>query len=172
MACRMKSLLRLGAMVMIAVFVATFPVRAEETATAIDPARLAAARELMEVIGVTKQLEGMIDAMKQGFANGAGAETSEQGKKMSVEFDAVLAKFMSYKEEMLNDFAKLYAETFTAEEMKTVADFYRSGTGAKFIALTPELMQKGAAIGMKYSRRILEDAKAATKDGEAGAAKK
>jgi hypothetical protein len=127
---------------------------------AADPARIAAARDLMEVTGVTKQLDGMMDAMKQGFAKGANAENSEAGKKLSAGFDAVLSKFMTYKSEMLTDFAALYAETFTAEEMKTVADFYRSGTGAKFISVTPALMQKGAQIGMKYSEKIMTEMKA------------
>ncbi len=98
----------------------------------------------MEVTGVTKQLDAMMDAMKKGFATGAKADTTEKGKQLSAEFDATMTKFMSYKEDMLKDFAVLYAETFTAEEMKTVADFYRSGTGAKFITLTPTLMQKGS----------------------------
>lgn len=132
---------------------------AQDAAPAADPARIAAARDLLEVTGVTKQLESMMDAMKKGFAKGANADTSEAGKKMSEEFDAGMTKFMSYKEDMITDFATLYAETFTAEEMKTIADFYRSGTGAKFISLTPELMQKGSAIGMKYSQKVIESMK-------------
>jgi hypothetical protein len=44
--------------------------------------------------------------------------------------------------------------------MKAVADFYRSGPGAKFIAMTPELMKKGAEIGMKYSSKIGDEMKA------------
>lgn len=135
------------------------PALAEDVKPAADPARLAAARDLMEVTGVTKQLEGMMSAMKQGFAKGAKADISETGKKLSTEFDAAMKKFMGYQEDMLTDFAALYAETFSAEEMKTVADFYRSGTGAKFIAMTPELMQKGSAIGMKYSQKVLDDMK-------------
>ncbi len=140
------------------------PVVAQEAAavatTTAAPERLAAARDLLEVTGVTKQLDGMIDAMKKSFAGGAKAEASETGKKMSAEFDAGMAKFMSYKQDMMNDFAVLYAETFTAEEMKTIADFYRSGTGAKFISMTPELMQKGSVIGMKYSQKVIESMKA------------
>lgn len=168
----MKAQLHFLAILLMSLFALAAPAAAEEAATPSDPARLAAARDLMQVIGVTKQLDGMMDAMKKGFASGANAGADENGKKMSAEFDAVLAKFMSYKEDMVNDFAQLYAETFTAEEMKTVADFYRSGTGAKFISLTPELMQKGATIGMKYSQKIIEDAKAATTDGKAGDAAK
>jgi len=71
-----------------------------------------------------------------------------------------MKKLLEYKDQMISDFATLYAQTFTAEEMKTVADFYRTGAGAKFIAMTPELMRKGAAIGMKYSQKIADQMKA------------
>ncbi|MFN0219519.1 MAG: DUF2059 domain-containing protein [Hyphomicrobium sp.] len=134
------------------------PLRAEDApAVAADPARIAAARDLLEVTGVSRQLDGMVDAMKAGFARGAKAESSEAGGKLSGEFDAAMQKLLRYKEDMITDFAGLYAETFTAEEMKTVADFYRSGAGAKFIEMTPELMKKGAVIGMKYSDKIVKE---------------
>lgn len=136
---------------------------AAPAAGASDPERVAAARELMEVTGVTKQLDGMIAAVSKGFAKGAKADETEEGKKLSAEFDAMMQKFLGYKEEMLTDFAALYADTFTAAEMKEVSAFYRSGTGAKFIATMPELMQKGSAIGMKYSQKMMEGAAGAPK---------
>jgi hypothetical protein len=126
-----------------------------------DPARVAAARDLLEVTGVTKQMDGMVEAMSRGFAKGANAETSEAGKKLSDQFDSSMKKLLEYKDQMITDFANLYAETFTAEEMKSVADFYRSGAGAKFISMTPQLMKKGAEIGMKYSAKIADEMKAA-----------
>jgi hypothetical protein len=129
-------------------------------ATQPDPARVAAARDLLEVTGVTKQMDGMVEAMSRGFAKGANADSSEEGKKLSAQFDSSMKKLLDYKDQMITDFANLYAQTFTAEEMKAVADFYRSGPGAKFIAKTPELMQKGAEIGMKYSAKIAEEMKA------------
>jgi hypothetical protein len=133
------------------------PLSAEDAAPPVDPARIAAARDLLEVTGVTKQMDGMVEAMSRGFAKGANAETSEAGKKLSDQFDASMKKLLEYKDQMISDFATLYAQAFTAEEMKTVADFYRSGAGAKFISVTPELMQKGAAIGMKYREKIAKE---------------
>jgi hypothetical protein len=137
------------------------PAFADETEPPVDPARVAAARELLEVTGVTKQMDGMVEAMSQGFAKGAGADNSDVGKKLSNQFDSGMKKLLEYKDQMISDFAVLYAQTFTVEEMKTVADFYRSGAGAKFITMTPELMRKGAAIGMKYSEKIADEMKAA-----------
>lgn len=142
------------------------PAFAEDTQPPVDPVRVAAARDLLEVTGVTKQMDGMVEAMSRGFAKGAGAEDSEMGKKLSTQFDSGMKKLLEYKDQMISDFAVLYAQTFTAEEMKTVADFYRGGAGAKFIAKTPELMQKGAAIGMKYSEKIAEEMKAAVPSSE------
>jgi hypothetical protein len=138
------------------------PLSAEDAAPPVDPARIAAARDLLEVTGVTKQMDGMVEAMSRGFAKGANAETSEVGKKLSDQFDASMKKLLEYKDQMISDFATLYAQAFTAEEMKTVADFYRSGAGAKFISVTPELMQKGAAIGMKYSVKIAKEMQSAS----------
>lgn len=126
-----------------------------------DPARVAAARDLLEVTGVTKQMDGMVEAMSRGFAKGANANSSEAGKKLSDQFDSSMKKLLEYKDQMITDFANLYAETFTAEEMKSVADFYRSGAGAKFISMTPQLMKRGAEIGMKYSSKIADEMKAA-----------
>jgi hypothetical protein len=140
----------------------TSPLSAEDAAPPADPARIAAARDLLEVTGVTKQMDGMVEAMSRGFAKGANAETSDAGKKLSDQFDASMKKLLEYKDQMISDFAELYAQTFTAEEMKTVADFYRSGAGAKFISMTPELMQKGAAIGMKYSEKIAKEMQSAS----------
>jgi uncharacterized protein len=148
----------------LAMLFSVLPVSAEEAKPVADPGSIAAARDLMEVTGVAKQMDGLISAMSQGFAKGAGADGSEKGKQAAAGFDAAMKKFMSYKEEMLTDFAQLYAETFTAAEMKEIADFYRGGTGAKFIQTTPILMQKGAQIGLKYSERMLKEM------GEAGAA--
>ena len=126
-----------------------------------DPARVAAARDLLEVTGVTKQMDGMVEAMSRGFAKGANADSSEAGKKLSDQFDSSMKKLLEYKDQMITDFANLYAETFTAAEMKSVADFYRSGAGAKFISMTPQLMKRGAEIGMKYSAKIADEMKAA-----------
>ena len=85
------------------------PLNAEEASPPPDPARVAAARDLLEVTGVTKQMDGMVEAMSRGFARGADADTSETGKKLSDQFDASMKKLLEYKDQMISDFAELYA---------------------------------------------------------------
>ena len=153
----MGQTLRIAALCLICFTTAAF---ADDAPPPPDPARVAAARELLEVTGVKKQLAGMIEAMSTGFAQGVGADASEAGKKRSEQFDEGMKKLLDYQEQLITDCANLYAETFTAEELKAVTDFYRSGPGAKFIQKTPELMRKGAEIGMKYSSKIADEMRA------------
>jgi uncharacterized protein len=132
-----------------------------QDAAKVDPARVAAAKELMDVTGVSKQMDGMIAAMAQGFRKGAednaGAAAAEAATK---QFERFMAKLMSYRQPMLDEFANLYAERFTLDELKSVTDFYKSPTGQKFIQEIPSLMQTGSQIGIKYSQKALQDLKA------------
>ena len=75
-----------------------------------DPERIAAAMELIEVTGAKKQIEMMLDMMKQGV--GAGARESgggQAGSHAEREFDAFSAKFKTYRGQMIDEFASLYA---------------------------------------------------------------
>ena len=125
----------------------------------VDPARLAAARDLLEATGVSKQMDGMMAAMSQGFERGATQGGGAGAGKATKEFNSFLDKFAAYRQPMLDDFAMLYAERFTADELKSIADFYRSGPGARFIAAMPELMQAGSKIGMTYAEKVIADLK-------------
>jgi len=131
-----------------------------EEAGRVDPARIAAAKKLMEVTGVTRQMDGMVTAMGEGFRKGANdARKGTDADKLSDAFDRQMKRLMSYRDAMIDDFAVIYAQRFTAEELEAVTDFYQSPTGQKFIEAMPGLMQAGAQIGMKYSQKVLEGAK-------------
>jgi hypothetical protein len=125
-----------------------------------DPERIAAAKDLLDATGVAKQMDGMMQAMSKGFERGATSSGgSASGKAATQQFNVFLDKFAAYRQPMLDDFAALYAERFTAEELKSIADFYRSGAGARFIAVMPELMQAGSQIGMRYAEKVMADIK-------------
>lgn len=136
------------------------PVDATAQKAATDPARLEAAKDLLDATGVAKQLDGMMQAMSKGFERGATTGGGDAaGKAATQQFNVFLDKFAAYRQPMLDDFASLYAERFTAEELKSIADFYRSGAGARFIAVMPELMQAGSQIGMRYADKVMADIK-------------
>lgn len=120
-----------------------------------DPDRMAAARELMDATGVNKQLDDMITIMVQGFSRGAGSSGS--GQMATNAFEQMMKRFLDYRQPMLDDFATLYADRFTAPEMRQISEFYRSGAGARFISMMPELMRAGGEVGMKYAMKVQAD---------------
>lgn len=134
------------------------------SAPAIEPARLEAAKELIDVTGAKKQIELMLDVMKQGLGRGA-RETGnpDAAAKLESEFQLFSQKFQGYREKMVDEFAALYAEKFTADELKEITAFYRSGTGAKFIASMPDLMQRGGLIGQRYGAMAVRELEAMRK---------
>jgi hypothetical protein len=126
-----------------------------QAAGSADPERMAAARDLMDATGVNRQLDDMMNIMVQGFSRGAGQ--SQNGQMATNAFEQMMTKFLAYKQPMLDDFAALYADRFTAAEMRDITTFYRSGAGARFITLMPELMRSGGEIGMKYAQKVQAD---------------
>ncbi|WP_435106894.1 DUF2059 domain-containing protein [Arhodomonas sp. AD133] len=49
---------------------------------------------------------------------------------------------------VVNEVKSLYVETFTEDEIEQVTEFFKTPVGKKFINKSPELMQRGARIGM------------------------
>lgn len=139
-------------------FSAAQPAAAQESAN-VDPARIAAAKALMDATGMTKQMDQMVAVMGDGFRKGAkDAGGGAMADKLGDDFDGHMKRLLSYRDAMLEEFAVVYAQQFTVDELKAVTDFYKSPTGQKFIQASPELMQAGAAIGMKYSQKVLQPA--------------
>ncbi|MEH6566550.1 MAG: DUF2059 domain-containing protein [Halopseudomonas sp.] len=55
-------------------------------------------------------------------------------------------KYMSY-DSIKGDMARIYADAFTAEELKELNAFYSTDVGKKTIQVMPELMVQGGQLG-------------------------
>lgn len=99
------------------------------------------AEALLDSVGMEVMLEKSIEQMLQ--------VQLQQNPALMPYKDVMrkfLAKNMSY-ESLKPDFINLYAEAFTAKELRNINAFYKTPTGKKAIALMPQLMGKGAQIG-------------------------
>jgi uncharacterized protein len=128
----------------------TLPTRAQ----APDPARLAAAKDMMEASRVDKQFEQVIplllDRLKESF------RTIAPDKRGVIDgvFEQMQSKFISRRGELLDEIATLYARRLEAAEMKAVAEFYRSPIGSKLIDAQPQIMQESIMAGQRWGQRI------------------
>ena len=69
---------------------------------------------------------------------------------------AFMQKYMSW-ESLKGDYARIYAEAFSEEELRQMIAFYRTPTGQKAIKMIPELMAKGAALGQSRVQENREE---------------
>jgi hypothetical protein len=148
----------------LALSMAAMPAFAQDTAPPpptelqVEPERLAAARDLLQATNTESQFTTVIPMMfgqlKQSMPP-AGPKMQEELDKV---FDEVQKQFIERRNEVLDQIAVLYAQKFSAEEMKALADFYRSPIGQKFIAAMPELTAEAMKMGNIWGRTIAMDA--------------
>ena len=78
----------------------------------------------------------------------------EELKKLKqISHDLILEEFSW--ENVKDDFEKLYAETFTEEELKGLLSFYRSPAGKAYVKKAPELGEKTILISQNIAQRIM-----------------
>lgn len=138
-------------------------VTAPAEATPADPDAKAAALELMDAIGAGKNFDNLLAKLKTHVTQNAESPAAQASNGA---FAQLAAKFADYKKQMTDETAALYAGKFTAAELKTVSEFYKSPAGAKFIAQMPDVMERAGDIGQKFAVQMMKDLKAA-KDAQA-----
>jgi uncharacterized protein len=136
--------------VAVAFLAAPLPLRAQ----APGPARLAAARELMEVAGVAKQFDEVMPVLAQRLGEAFVAVAPDKASEIREVFGQIAVKFVDRKGELIEQIAALYAEKLSAEDMGAVVAFYRSPAGARFIAIQPEMSRQAMVLGQRWGSAI------------------
>jgi len=105
------------------------------------PSHDQAAAELLQVLGVERQMQLVINTMTDAMLKNNPVLSPVRG--------TILEWFQKYFtwEQLGPEFVKLYKEAFTESEMRELLAFYKTPTGQKVLMKMPELMQKGAVIG-------------------------
>ena len=118
--------------------VATAPAARE-----FEASHLAAAAELLGVMDMEASLEKSIDAMLE-------AQLSQMPQMGAVEgvMRDFFTKYMSF-EVLADDYALLYADAYTEEELRGLIAFYRTPLGQRVVETTPELTAAGMALGQR-----------------------
>lgn len=116
-----------------------------------DDASEVEAEALLGVMGMDKVLdESMTQMLEMQVQQNPSLAPY---KTIMAEF---LAKHMSY-ESLKPEIIAVYAEAFTAQELKEITAFYETPTGQKAIDTMPMLMQKGAQMAMARVQQNLPE---------------
>lgn len=126
------------------------------------------ATKLLEVMEVGKMLNQSFDSMKK-MQSGMTKRLVKNAKdqKLAIKHQQKIMDLMKKElswENLKPGFEKLYAETYSAEELKGLIKFYQSPIGRKFTAKQPQMQQKSMVMVQKMMMRIMPKIQALTKN--------
>ncbi|MPN27418.1 hypothetical protein SDC9_174851 [bioreactor metagenome] len=93
--------------------------------------------------------------------------TTPESKALAIETQDKIMDLMKAEfswENLKPEFERLYAETYSAEELDGLLKFYQSPLGKKFIAKQPEMQQKTMAMVQQMMMRVMPKIEALTKE--------
>jgi hypothetical protein len=119
-----------------------------------DPARVAAAKEMMQSAGVAKQFDEVMPLLARQLSASFIAVAPDKADEIRQVFTELAAKFVDRKNELIDEIATAYADQLTLDELNAIAAFYRSPVGAKFVEVQPQMMRKAMALGQRWGAQI------------------
>jgi hypothetical protein len=124
----------------------------------IAPEKMQAARDLLEATNADAQFTAIIPLMFRQMRQTLPPGNPAQRDEINQVFDEIQKLFIERRGEIIDQIVLLYARQFTADEMNTLAAFYRTETGRKFINAMPELAQQAMVIGNSWGQKIAREA--------------
>jgi len=125
------------------------------------------ASELLKAMKVGKMLNQTFDTMKQ--MQGSMIKkmvVNAKDQKMAISHQQRIMDLMKNElswEKLRPEFEKLYAESYSAEELEGLIKFYKSPLGEKLTSKQPEMQKKAMAMVQKMMTHILPKIQALTK---------
>lgn len=116
-----------------------------QTDAKLSQGSLQAANRLVEVSGLKEN-------MSKIFGQIITMQASRLPEKQRTAFTNVMNKFLDKYvnwEQLKSAFVPIYASSYSEDELNKIADFLATPAGKAMTAKQPELMQKGAAWGVK-----------------------
>jgi uncharacterized protein len=149
----------LAAVIFSAAVLMTSPMASAQKAP-VDPARLAAAKELLAASGSAQQLDAVMPTMLGQMALIFGNQKPQHKGEIDKVFQSLASKFTARKQELIDLVAELYAETFSADDLKGLLAFFKTPLGAKFVGAQPQLLQQQMVAGQRWGMKIGQEVEA------------
>ena len=142
------------------VIISIFIITMAQAGYADDTSRHALAEELLVLMDTQKNIEKSFEMVKQmQFSQlqemvPQTEGSSKQAQSVIKETMDIVSQEMSW-DKIKDDYIRIYADTFTEEELKGIVRFYKTPIGQKFIEKTPELMRRSMEISQKQMRELM-----------------
>lgn len=120
--------------------------RSQASQPAVDPVKLVLVYRYMEAIRLNDLIQGMSRSMVQSMTAGENIPSRWEAALN----EALLESMAAVTPSMLQEFAVLYADVFTTEELQALVDFYESPTGRSLTVKSQVLAEKSGEIHARF----------------------
>jgi hypothetical protein len=128
------------------------PVRAQ--APPPDAARVAAAKELMDLAGVAKQFDTIMPLLAKCLSEAFVAIAPAKADEIRQVFSQVAVRFIDRKGELIDQIAALYAQKLGMEDLQAIIAFYKSPPGRRFLEIQPDMTREAMTMGQRWGADI------------------
>jgi hypothetical protein len=121
------------------------------------PDAKAAARELVLTMRAADQLKTVFPMLMQQLKPAIVQGRKDVEKDYDTIMPQILAQATARMDEFVEAIAGVYAQHFTADELRKLTQFYKEPVGQKFIQLMPQIMQDSMTVGQKFGESLAAD---------------
>jgi hypothetical protein len=124
-----------------------------------SPEAMTAARSLVTTMKLSDQYKALLPAILLGLKPAVTQDRPEIERDYDAMMPMLADAFAPYYSAMVDDIATVYANNFTAGELREIEAFYRQPIGQKLLEKTPAIAQQSMQVGQDASRKAADDLK-------------
>jgi len=122
-----------------------------------EPDAMAAARSLVTTMKLADQYKALLPAILLGLRPALTQDRPEIERDYEAMMPMIADAFTPYYASMVDGIAAVYANNFTAAELRQIEAFYRQPIGQKMLDKMPAISQQALAVGQEIGRKATED---------------
>jgi hypothetical protein len=122
-----------------------------------EPGAMTAARSLVTTMKLADQYKALLPGILLGLKPTLTQDRPEIERDYEAMMPMIADAFTPYYASMVDAIATVYANNFTAAELREIETFYRQPVGQKMLAKMPAISQQALAVGQEISRKATED---------------
>jgi hypothetical protein len=116
------------------------------------------AEEILTLTHVAERTQKMFDNLKQmQIAQIDGMKLPPEAHDLAITYreklGEILAQEMSWTK-VKDEYVKVYADTFSAEELRGIVTFYKTPTGEALLAKTPKLLEQSMQVAQRHLQNV------------------
>ena len=125
-----------------------------------SPDAMTAARSLVTTMKLPDQYRALLPGILLGLRPALTQDRPEIERDFNAMIPTIVDAFTPYYNAMVDNIATVYANNFTAGELREIEAFYRQPVGQKLLQKSAALAQQSNQVGQDSSRKAADELRA------------